>query len=401
MLSPEDFELVQADLRKNNYTPPSRLSQLRTFITGLTAGTGMYFASLPLWLDASGSYQPVIKYGSLKGRAFVGMIHKAGEVDDTAGPDSWLDKTFVNDCQGAYDADMAYAGYVFTHCGAWWLNHGFTMEGVEAIDSAPNDTQRMRQMLTQDPEFALIVRQWAIGDGYVTNPDWLKTASFRKVYEWELDGERWWRSYNQYLAYLRGQADISAVKPIEPPWIAFSNRKLYERLDWAMMKGYLPRVPVVSYTGKWFINQYSPDFGAWLGSKETHPAIYYWGAGGVTTTVEELATVYMTQIPDTWKDTSGYRNAMFGTPRFVQISGDRYKIPEITNTAGAPTAIDVNVYVHGQDWKTWLNFGAVTPPTPDPEPEPSPDLAALTARVVALEDKLTAGLTVTGVAKIG
>ncbi len=351
MLTEQEFTLVRADLRKRraSETAPALMRWMAA-----VSGGGTYFASRPLFLDASGSYQPEIKFAQLKGRAFVGVIHKAGEVDDTAGPDSWLDPKFQAACQGAFEAEMAYCGYIFSHCGAWWLNNQYTMQGVDDIDTGTNQ-ERIKKMLQQDPEFRLIVRQWAIGDRWVTDPETLKTASFRRVMGWEIDAERWWRSYNQYLASLRGQIPSTSVTKIEPTWIAFSVRKLYERLDWAMMRGYLPRVPVTIYSGKWFINAYSPDLGVYLETKDTHPAIYYWGGGGVLTTLEEIVSNHLAQIPDNWKDSSSYRNAMFGNPRLVQISGDRFKIPEITNSAGSPVAIDLNCYVHSQDWRSWLN----------------------------------------------
>lgn len=390
MLSKSDYDLVQADLRKNRADPkPPKPGLIHRARTLLSLAPTNYFGTHPVFIDLNTIHQKV-NWAALKNRPIAGYMDKCGEVDDTAGPDSWMNPNFSGSVQGAADAGAGFVGFLFSHCGAWWLNSQYTQQGVSDIfdkASPATDTQRMKNLLMQNKEFALIVRQWAIGDGWTTDPEWLKTAHFRRVQKWVIDIERWWRSYTEYLDYLRGNRTISQVKVIDPPWISFSVKDLQERLIWAMSHGYLPAadIEIVDYSGKWFINQYSPsDLGTFLQTKSTWPAIWYWGAGSVATTIEDLINTQLASIPDSWRDTTSFKNAMFGqTIRWVQISGDRFTIPEITDNNGKPTAFDVNVYVAPDDYKTWLGITGTPPPPP---PDTNPDLTALTARVKALED---------------
>jgi len=427
MLSQTDYELVQADLAKQRIDPnPPKPGLWQRARTVFAVAPTNYFGTRPLFIDTNTIHQK-INWAALP-PSIIGVLDKAGECDDTVGPESWLNPNWSTTVQGAYDYKKALVMYIFTHCGAWWLNHQHTENDVNVIFDKPSiavdplhptDDERMANMLRVVngvpifPEFYIIVRQWAIGAGWTSDVRWLKTAKFRKIHKIVLDVERYWKSYNQYLAYLRGTATADSVAKIESYWIAFSTKHLYEKLLWAMSHGYLPNVDIeIIYSGKWFINAYSPnDLATFLQTKETWPAIWYWSRT-VTTTIDNLINVTLGGIPDSWKDTTNYKNAMFGAKqRWVQIGVA--SIPEVTDLNGNPTSIDVDVYVADDDVKVWLGL-TTTPPEPPTCPDGShynpdtgqcePDvvippsetearLRALEQGIAALADRVTAAET--------
>lgn len=349
-----------------------RASDAQKLPLALTAvsGTNTYYANRPIWIDMS-DYQPVVNWAALKGR-IAGVMVKLGEVDDTTNPDWWIESTGAEKIGGAASIGIPAVGYVFVNT-AWYLNAGHNMVTLNNLfDNEPTDDLKMRSMILHDPQIAMIVRAWAMGSTYLSDIRALRDGrvKFRKLSALCFDVERWWRSYTEYYT------NASTARKVEDFWIMYSAKWLKEKISWAMQHGYLPQVPIdapddnLIYSAGWFIKAYGPtQFMQYLGDKETWPAGYYFGSSIGLTTLGKFQSDWLMKIPDAW------RPYLFGNVKFLQISGDQIKIPEITNAAGAPVAIDINVSVHstGEDY-AWLGFdGAapVPPPTPEPEPEPT------------------------------
>jgi hypothetical protein len=365
------FANRQAELDyRHNLLTKQREQDAQKLPLALTAisGTNTYYANRPIWIDMS-DYQPVVNWAALKGK-IAGVMIKLGEVDDTTNPDYWIESKCAEKIGGAASIGIPAIGYFFVNT-AWPLNVGHDTASLNNIFDQPigNDA-KMLSLYRNIPEIAMIIRAWAMGSVYTTDITALRDGRvrFRTLAGLALDVERWWRSYTEYYT------NAATAHKVEDFWIMFWVKWLKEKLSWMMQHGYLPQVPLdapdetLHYSAGWFIKQYAPvQFLAYLGDKQSWPAGYYFGSSIGITTLDAFRVNWLSKIPDDW------RPYLFGNVKFLQISGDQIKIPEITNAAGAPVSIDVNVSVHstGEDY-AWLGFtGDPTPvPTPTPIPEP-------------------------------
>lgn len=333
----------------------STLIKKPNFIQRLLAPKALgYWGSRPVIFDWGGSYNKP-NFTLLKNRITLG-VPKMVEVDDTAGPNSFLAAGFADSVQGLYDAGGGCVPFVFHHCGAYWLNSGFTMKGVSDLDAGTGDA-RVATYLNPtggDPEIRAIVRQIFIGNDWTTNPGALKTMPHRVIHGIMIDVERWWRSYTDWYVN-KGNA-----KQIEDPWIGFSAKILHDRLQWMMDHFYLPSVPIIFYSGKWFLNQYATSLGSYLGDKDTIPAIWYF-TKGTNTTIEDISAVYMNQMPDNW--TSTVKANLFGNPVAIQI-GANFIVPEFPSPTGTPATVDVSGWISPTPIKDYFQIKAPPPPVP-------------------------------------
>lgn len=341
-------------------------------IKGL-AGANPY-ALLPMFIDYSHWNGMTHNWTALKGR-IICAVHKIGEVDDALDTgDRWNDAAFQTNFGGSAGAGIPSMGYFFDDGGAYAVNHNWSQD------------ERTYTPIWLDPKITVIVRQLAY------NPQWVEDTSIDggkrlTVNGWRpfkaivIDVERHWKSYTEYGKYLRGE--ISSYTKMSPSWINFSARLLIDRLQYMMNRGMMKKVPIIIYTRKSFVDGYSPDLAVTLARTNIlrWPAHYYWGAGNVVTTLEEIREKYLPA--ETWR-----HYEIYGASSMLQWSGDRFRIPEC-----GTGAVDVNFYM-GTEEQFALQFGVdvvdpvdpPTPPPPDPDPEPTPDLTALTERVDVLED---------------
>ena len=348
------FKLLSEQRKKN--LPKTNLFQT------LVGKFAAYFTNKPLWFDFS-DYQPKVNYPKLQGRVS-GIMQKMFEVDDQPDNTNFSENNWTPALDGAY---MRYPviGYCFVNT-AWYLNHQHNNVTVENwFKDGITDDDKMNGLVNHDLQLRWFVRSLAIGDLWTRDISALKDGRthFRACQGLSLDVERWWLSYNEYYA------NQSTARKVSDFWIGWVTKWLYEKLNWMMDRGYLPKIPIIIYSGKWFIQTYSPlQLGTFVETHDSWVAGYYWNTGGTMTTIEKFKSDYLSLIPDSW------RPGLFGSIiRFYQITGDRFKIPEVTNLAGIPVAIDINVSTHTQEQDyAWLNYtssSVVVPPIPEPEPK--------------------------------
>lgn len=344
------------------------------------AGANPY-ASLPIFIDSSHWNGTAINWAALKGR-IICVVHKVGEVDDASDlNDRWNDSAFQTNFGGSAGAGIPSLGYFFDDGGAYAINHNWSMD------------ERTYTPIWNDPKIDVLVRQLAY------NPQWVPDESieggqrltvngWRPVRSIVIDVERHWQSYSEYGKFLRGE--VTSYKKLSSAWIAFSFRLLVDRLQYMMNRGIMKRMPIMVYTRKSFLTQYSPDLATLLSNRKEilkWAAHYVVGSGNVSTTLEEIRAKYVPA--ETFRHLE-----IYGPSTFWQWSGDRYRIPEFGSGA-----VDLNFFMGTEELFVSL-FGEVAPgpdPEPDPDPEDPPaDLTEVNQRLDDLEawcDALNTQLT--------
>lgn len=337
---PEDLiELARLNERSRlNRVPPSFSSKLRTALSSFALGTGTLWRSKDLGIDMS-DYQPKVNWDGLSGKIKY-VIYKSSEVPDswkTTDPANWIQKGFSDACQACYDRNIPFSGYNYLNTAYYVKNNG-TVGSWEAIDAETDPDTWASNVFKNDLNVYITVRSWVMGGGdWVNNPSNLKSAAFKRVYSWWGDLERWYMSTGDWLTNGENAAKVGSV------WINLMAGKWAYRMKRLMQLGYIPTVPVGFYTRKSFITAYSPEFGVGTaGQNEVWNAGWYWSTNPTVVTTIEGIRDQLGTIPDTW------RPGMWGKDptSMIQVSGDRFKIPEITNLNGVPVGIDVNVWWH-------------------------------------------------------
>ena len=331
------------------------------------------FATKSIWLDYS-DYQPKVNLTKLAGR-ISGVMVKMFEVDDQAASTNFMEDGWANAVGDADAAGLPIIGWFMVNP-AWYANNQFAYESVENFfeDGAP-DVVNAANLIRNDPQIKYFVRALAIGSVWYQDAAALKDGrvKFRTVHGWGMDLERRWQKYNEWYT------NPSTAPVVSDFWIGYTAQHLYEKITWLMDHGFLPKIPCVNYSSLSFVKEWSPKkLGTFLENKDSWCAGYYWSGSAVNTTIEEFRSKYLATVPNDWKP------GLFGVLKFIQITGDKFKIPEVTNAAGAPVAVDINVSVHTQaEDYAWLGFTtSPVDPTPPPTPEPIPTIAVQVATVV-------------------
>ena len=348
----------------------SPVSRALTMVRAPLAGGSGWYAGLPVIIDVS-RYQ-----GNSDGTSgvdwdllatkpnFVGAYMKAGEVGDTGRPhtfeaDAWRDPTLDQNLNGCFRNGLLAMPYFFFNP-AWALQRGWTMDGIKNLNTGDTDAQRAHNLI-QEPHIYLIARQTKINLGRQFTAERLKECP-NKVYDAiVIDLERYW------MRYPIGTAN----GVVNDEWIAATLGAVLQGLDWLMRKGYLPRKRILVYSAEWFLSQYgNKATRAILDWWDTICAGYYWRAGRKETTWEGLLADLAT-IPNGWKPPL-FGGATEGKAvRILQISGDRFCIPEVKSN-GKTSPLDINVWngtlqsllEYFPEWAA--RRGGITPPPPPP-----------------------------------
>jgi hypothetical protein len=335
---------------------------------------GAFMASRAKSIDVAGRYQPYVDFEKLL--EVDGWWIKGVEVDDTSNPDGWLYPNALEFLDRVYRLKKPAIMYVFVNT-AIWLRRQVDEAKLKGEDNLP-DAQRAQAYIENDPQIRAILRQFIVGESWLTDWTKVKAAPKRAWTTVALDSERYWMDYNDW--YANG----ANCKKVGDFWIFFTVKTLYERLEWLMMRGYLPKCELIyNYTGYWFTSQYSPMLGDWLSTKPNWLAAYYWPAGSVKTVWAEIVKL-LDAIPDTWRPSKVFNKL----PEVIQISGDRFIIPEIRNSSNVPRTFDVNLHWQTKDeWYKALGFNQVVdpPPVPPVPPVTDPTLKELQAQIDVLK----------------
>jgi hypothetical protein len=316
---------------------------------------GAFMASRATSIDVAGRYQPFVDFEKIDTD---GWWIKAVEVDDTTNPDGWSYPNALDFLDRVYKLKKPAMMYVFVNT-AIWQRKQVSTDMLARQDNAP-EPERLREYINNDPQIRAILRQLLIGEAWMSDATKLKGTPARAWTGIALDMERYWMSYTDW--YANG---ANCVK-VNDYWIDLTCRTLYDRLEWLMMKGYIPTLPIYNYTGWWFTSTYSPTLGNWLCTKKVWLAAYYWSGAVINTTWQGVKDKLAT-LPDTYRPKYVYNDL----PEVIQISST-FQIPEIRNVNNIPRTFDLNMHWQTkEEWYKDLGFEQVEPdPDPDPDPEP-------------------------------
>lgn len=350
--------------RAKSSVPIPVLRRAFNAIAGTAAG---FWQTRALWMDFS-DWEPVIDFSLFE--KIDGVMVKLFEVDDTTNPAGWIQKGKNDIIYAAQRYNKPCVGYMYNNT-AYWPKNGFTAVSVNNLfDNEPTNDLKMKSLIDHDPQFKSLLRSWALGSLYLEDITALRDGrvKFLPLAAIAIDVERSCWDYNDYYA------NPTTYRKVDDYWIMFSTKWFKEKLSWAMQHGYLPQVPINApddtpvYSGNWFIQQFGPvQFKTFLETCVSWVAGYYWSGAAVVTTIEEFKSKYLAQIPETW------RPVLFGKARWLQITGDKFRIPQVKDTLGRMVGVDINVslFTKEQDY-AWLGFVPAPVPTPDPDPIPDP-----------------------------
>lgn len=294
---------------------------------------------MKIGIDVS-RYQPVLKAEELKGNIDF-MIAKAVEVDDRVigwnqnnSVDAFCtDPAILNQhAQVAYDLNIPFGIYLFDNP-AYKMSWGARAEGY------PN---------------------WPSADALAETKALRQAAGTKMMYHGIfIDVERWWYSYAQYYA------DQATAVKVPATWIRDSAAFLEYRILEDMKAGNLRNVPIIYYTGKWFVDAYCPLLDTFLANRKQWLAAYpqplYGNAPKFTTWSELRTAIGLVNYTPAW---IGNKDCE------LHQMGDNAKLPGVYDKDGkTKVRIDYNrarvplkdIFAPGR----WSD-GIVTPPPPPP-----------------------------------
>lgn len=280
------------------------------------------------------------------------LIIKAGGSD---GGTIYLDGRFAERVQMAHDIGVPAMAYWFTGP-EYWLLGQYTMSKVEALSD------------DRHPILQMVMRQFS----------------------------------NKALYGVFFDIEDASVKmtnggTVPQSWVSFYTRDLVQRIRRQQRLGNMRDFRLGTYSRRSFVENpenRQVDLEAYLG---TQPDLAIWTANWVTGTGATLPMSEIRKLRPTHKPMV-YGRCPERTKewQFWQWSGDIgrvYKSPAVTNERGQARGLDIDLF-NGTvaELYDWLGFKTGTPPVvvepeqpPVTEPE-QPDLAALAARVAAIED---------------
>ena len=292
------------------------------------------------------------------------LIGRMGTQWNNLEPTAWVDHTFTDHCQVAYDMDIPYGAFWYDDY-TWFLDNGWTWGAISEV-TAQND-----------PRITAIKRALFAG------------TALRKVHFLGIDVEQEMRN---------------GVKIKEPNWCSKSAQSLFENLLWMMVHGELPEMPILIYTRASFVNEYCVLNGinlldTWLkryydllGPDRVGVWIADWRYNRCNNGVYQASQLTSTLPLDTAKP------AMFGSvPAWLwQYAGDVGRmafLDGVTDDRNIPLATDLNTNMIPLD--TFYSRVHYEPRGTTPEPPPVEPPADLTVfqRLDAIEAKIAAGFT--------
>ncbi len=207
-----------------------------------------------------------------------------------------------------------------------------------------------------------------------------------------MDCERWWLDYSEYFEYINGKRKLEDVRKVPNAWISATYKLITERVqDW-LWKYYYPedRKNKV-YTGKWFVDSFSPDMNAWI--KKFDLWIAYYSQPNKTVNLSSLQEFKDKYLPPDNVTPPTLSCTDYDIWQCIgQVGSYSFTLPWVNN---GKSAVDINISRLERD--NFLSSIGVKqePETPEPptDPELPPtgnvDLSGVYSKLDQLDAKVT------------
>lgn len=267
----------------------------------------------------------------------VGGYCKLGEVSDTVvskNEDDFLDLSFKTNIEGIRRNHGLAGAYIYLNTGYFGTQLGMGLDDYKNW-RRPTEAETLKRILDLDPQIHLIMRQLKVGFGRAPNYAEIKSMPTRDVHFIVLDVEKGKAFYGSW-----------STKIVSDFEMALNARVTIEELDWLMTFNYLPRMPILLYSGEWFIDSFGgPYLRQVVDENDTICAGY--NTFGTTGTIKAdwnaIRNTYLPMIPDTWHSPYFGGNEKWGKKvRITQISGDKFINGDVLNDRNLSSAIDIN-----------------------------------------------------------
>ena len=184
-------------------------------------------------------------------------------------------------------------------------------------------------------------------------------------------------------------------------WQARTFINVAERVKFLQDGGFAPKIPVIMYTGPWWLDMYDKTDNAFQ-SKVLQSATYkpwlslllgQWVRSS-TSVFDDLPAIFAFPPDDTFKFGSGisytYPDGYFNKILGHEFTGDAQRVKTVTDAAGNAMTVKLALWCDTKEkMYEYLNFiPVVNPPPPPPPPPAEGDLKTVLDKLAAIEVKL-------------
>ncbi len=161
---------------------------------------------------------------------------------------------------------------------------------------------------------------------------------------------------------------------VDNGWQARTFTHAVNHVKALIYNGMAPDIPLILYTGPWWLNLYDKDGSAFRNELNNRKSWLYLSLGQWTLTSTAifgtLEEIFKFRPADSFTF-SQYPDGYFERILMHEFSGEKQRVSYITDASGNPTEINLSLWNDTrEEMYKFLNFSPV-PPTPDPEPDPS------------------------------
>jgi len=224
----------------------------------------------------------------------------------------------------------------------------------------------------------------AIRDNWIL--PYLLNAWHVGAWTWEsvLGKQGKWRGVSAIIVRMTETAGYPAGAQVGGDWQKRIFDYVVYHLKYLMDNSMAPNVPIVLYTGMWWLNLYPQFMGVELQNDKTWLYLHLgqW-LNASTATFNRLADIFAFGPADTFKFSS-YPDGYFERILMHEFTGERQKVSCITDADGVPTPVNLSLWND-----TPAAMRAALKFTPGTEPPPvDGEIAALKARIAELEKQV-------------
>jgi hypothetical protein len=231
MFDADTFELHKKEIQRRATEFTAAPSKMNLMASSLVATTTSPYANMWVGVDIAPIYQPNVDYSFLAKQTNFGFASiKAVEIQEGVDPSYWGNAKFGDHIQDAHNAGVPQIPYIFVNPLSVQAKYGegVSLDAMKALKRTENIEYTFLQQTLQNKEYFAIA----------------------------LDLERFWDNYSEYLAYLHGTITLDKVKVVSPMWIIADLRLLIGHLLEGMKAKEIRTVPIIIYSGAWFIDAY-------------------------------------------------------------------------------------------------------------------------------------------------